>query len=165
MQVFREILEEANMPGINKVILIGRLGAKPEYKEFDNGGTKARLSLATSEVWKDKNTGEKKEKSQWHRVVLLNKLADIANQYLNKGSQVYIEGKLENREYQDKQGFTRRVTEVVVNSFGGSMQMLDSKGQPTQNTDPQRETPPIEPKPQQPAMAGTKDEFEDDIPF
>jgi len=153
------------MSGINKVILIGRLGAKPEYKEFDNGGSKARFSLATSEKWNDSNTGEKKERTEWHRVVLWNKLADIGNQYLSKGSQVYIEGKLENREYQDKQGVTRRVTEVVVPSFGGSMQMLDSKGQPTQNTDPQREAPPIETKPQQPAMAGTKDEFEDDIPF
>jgi len=154
------------MPGINKVILIGNLGAKPEYKQFDNGGSKARLSLATSEVWKDKNTGERKEKSQWHRVILLNKLADVANQYLNKGSKVYIEGKLENREYEDKQGFTRRVTEVVVNSFGGSLQMLDSKGQPTQNTDPQREVPPIENTPEpEPVMAETKDEFEDEIPF
>tara|TARA_R100000963_G_scaffold29150_1_gene20280 strand:+ start:746 stop:1210 length:465 start_codon:yes stop_codon:yes gene_type:complete len=154
------------MPGINKVILIGRLGAKPEYKQFDNGGSKARFNLATSEKWNDKNTGEKKERTEWHRVILWNKLADIGNQYLSKGSQVYIEGKLENEEYQDKQGITRRVTQVVVNSFGGSMQMLDSKRQPTQNTDPQREAPPIETKPQQPAIATSgDDEFEDEIPF
>ena len=154
------------MPGINKVILIGRLGDKPEYKQFDNGGSKARFSLATSEKWNDSNTGEKKERTEWHRVVLWNKLADIGNQYLSKGSQVYIEGKLENQEYQDKQGVTRRVTQVVVNSFGGSMQMLDSKRQPTQNTDPQREAPPIETKPQQPAIATSgDDEFEDEIPF
>ena len=153
------------MSGINKVILVGRLGSKPEYKQFDNGGTKAKLSLATSETWRDKATGQKKAKTQWHRVILWNKVADIANQYLDTGSQVYIEGKLENSEYQDQQGQTKKITEVVVNGFGGKLEMLDSKGQPTQNTGSQDVAPPIEPKPQQqPAMAGGG-EPNDDIPF
>ena len=155
------------MSGVNKVILIGRLGSKPEYKQFPNGGTKAKLSLATSETWRDKKTGEKKAKTQWHRVILWNKVADIAEQYLDTGSQVYIEGKLENAEYQDQQGQTKKITEVVVNGFGGSMQMLDSKSQPA-GGQPANLPPPIvthpEPKPQ-PVKAVAMEEFDDDIPF
>ncbi len=115
------------MAGINKVILVGRLGQDIELKYTSSNDAVANLSLATSENWTDRQ-GQRQEKTEWHRVVLFGKLAEIANQYLSKGSQVYIEGKLQTRKYQDKQGMERYTTEVVVSGYGGSMQMLDSKG-------------------------------------
>ncbi|MEX0446554.1 single-stranded DNA-binding protein [Xenorhabdus sp. SGI246] len=110
--------------GINKVILIGKLGADPEVKYMPNGGAVANITLATSESWRDKQTGETKEKTEWHRVVLFGKLAEIAGEYLRKGSQIYIEGALQTRKWQDQQsGVDRYTTEIVVN-VGGTMQML-----------------------------------------
>lgn len=106
---------------VNKVIIIGRLGQNPELKAFQNGGKIANLSVATSERWTDKQTGEQKEQTEWHRVVLRDNLANIAGQYLQKGSQVYIEGKLKTRQWDDN-GVTRYVTEVI----GLTMQMLGS---------------------------------------
>jgi len=115
------------MAGINKVILIGNLGAKPEVKFASNGNAIANLSIATSESWTDKNTGEKQEKTEWHRVSLFGKLAEIAGKYLDKGSKVYIEGKLQTRKWQDKEGKDRYTTEVVVSGFNGVLQMLDRR--------------------------------------
>jgi len=139
------------MAGINKVILIGNLGAKPEVKFASNGNAIANLSIATSESWTDKNTGEKQEKTEWHRVSIFGKLAEIAGKYLDKGSKVYIEGKLQTRKWQDKSGKDRYTTEVVVSGFNGVLQMLDSRedtgGAPT-------------PQPTPPST-----DFEDEIPF
>jgi single-strand DNA-binding protein len=111
------------MAGINKVILIGNLGADPESKQLNNGMV-ANVSLATSEQWTDKQ-GAKQERTEWHRVVLFNRLAEIAGEYLKKGSKVYIEGKLQTRKWQDQNGQDRYSTEIV----GSQMQMLDSKSQ------------------------------------
>ncbi|CAL4325560.1 Single-stranded DNA-binding protein [Buchnera aphidicola (Neophyllaphis podocarpi)] len=112
--------------GINKVILIGNLGQDPEIRYMPNGGAVANMTLATSENWKDKNTGESKERTEWHRVVLFGKLAEIAGDYLRKGSQVYIEGTLQTRKWQDQNGQDRYTTEVVVN-INGTMQMLGNR--------------------------------------
>lgn len=112
--------------GINKVILIGNLGQDPEVRYMPNGTAVSNITLATSDVWKDKNTGENKEKTEWHRVVLFGKLAEIAGEYLRKGSQVYIEGSLQTRKWQDKNNLDRYTTEIVVN-IGGTMQMLGNR--------------------------------------
>ncbi len=112
------------MRGINKVILVGTLGADPDVKYAANGNAITNLSVATSEEWTDKNTGQKQQKTEWHRVVLFGKLAEIAGQYLNKGSQVYLEGKLQTRKWQDQNGQDRYTTEVVLSGFDGTMQML-----------------------------------------
>lgn len=112
--------------GINKVILIGYLGQNPEVRYMQNGGAVTNVTLATSENWKDKNTGEVKEKTEWHRIVFFNKLAEIAGEYLKKGSQVYIEGSLQTRKWQDQNGIDRYITEIIV-SVGGTMQMLGSR--------------------------------------
>lgn len=112
--------------GINKVILIGNLGQDPEVRYMPNGGAVANLTLATSESWRDKQTGEMKERTEWHRVVIFGKLAEIAAEYLKKGSQVYIEGALQTRKWQDQSGQDRYTTEVVVN-IGGVMQMLGGR--------------------------------------
>ncbi len=112
--------------GINKVILIGNLGQKPEIRYTTNGNTVVNLSIATSSTWKDKNTGENKKKTEWHKVVLFGKLAEIAAEYLNKGSQVYIEGSLQTRKWQDKKGYERYTTEIIV-SINGTMQILGKK--------------------------------------
>lgn len=108
---------------INKVILIGNLGNEPEVKTFTNGDKITTVSIATSERWTDKNTGEKKEQTEWHRVVFSNRLADVAEQYLHKGSKVYIEGKIKTRKWQDQNGQERYSTEIRADN----MQMLDSR--------------------------------------
>lgn len=113
--------------GVNKVILIGHLGQDPEIRYIPNGGAVANLTLATSESWRDKQSGEMREKTEWHRVVIFGKLAEVAGEYLKKGSQVYIEGQLQTRKWQDQSGQDRYTTEVVVN-IGGSMQMLGGNG-------------------------------------
>ncbi len=110
--------------GINKVILIGNLGAAPEVRYMPSGGAATTLSVATSETWKDKQTGEKQERTEWHRVVMFNKLAEIARDYLKKGSKVYVEGSLRTRKWQDKNGQERYTTEIMANDI----QMLDAKG-------------------------------------
>ena len=127
------------MAGINKVILVGNLGAKPEVKYASNGNAISNLSVATSESWTDKSTGQKQEKTEWHRVSLFGKIAEIAGQYLDKGSKIYIEGKLQTRKWQDKNGQDRYTTEVVVSGFNGTLQMLDRRDSinseaPTQST-------------------------------
>lgn len=110
--------------GVNKVILIGNLGKDPEVKYFPSGGAVCNVTLATSESWKDKQTGEQKEKTEWHNVVFNNKLAEIAGEYLKKGAQVYVEGRLRTRKWQDKNGQDRYTTEISADN----MQMLGGKG-------------------------------------
>jgi len=114
---------------LNKVLLIGRLGADPEIKQMVNGKSVARLSLATSNTWKDKNTGEKKEKTEWHRVVIFNEgLVNIVQQYVKKGSQVYIEGQLSTRKWKDEQsGVDKYSTEVVIQGYNSSLTMLGGR--------------------------------------
>jgi len=113
--------------GINKVILIGNLGQDPETRYMPNGNAVANVSIATSDSWKDKNTGEPQERTEWHRVVFFGKLAEIVGQYLKKGSKVYVEGRLQTRKWQGQDGQDRYSTEVVVDQRG-TMQMLDSRG-------------------------------------
>lgn len=114
---------------INKVILVGNLGMDPEVRTFDNGNRVANLRIATSETWKDKNTGERRERTEWHQVAIFNSgLVTVAESYLKKGSKVYIEGKLETRKWQDQEGKDRYSTEVVLRPYNGELQMLDGKG-------------------------------------
>ena len=110
--------------GINKVIIVGNLGQDPEVRFMPNGGAVANFTVATSETWKDKQTGEQKEKTEWHRIVMYNRLAEIAGEYLKKGSKVYLEGRLQTRKWQNQQGVDQYTTEIIC----GDMQMLDSRG-------------------------------------
>jgi len=146
--------------GINKVILVGNVGNAPEVRQTTEGNPIATLSLATSEAWKDKQTGEKQEKTEWHRVVFFRQLADIVGKYVRKGSKLYIEGSLRTRKWQDQQGIERYTTEIVANE----MQMLDNRhdegmlenhatASATQGPMPTNNQPPV---PQN---------FDDDIPF
>jgi len=156
--------------GVNKVILIGNLGKDPEVKYMPSGDAVANITMATSESWNDKSTGEKKEKTEWHRVVFFGKLAEIVGQYCKKGSKLYVEGQLKTRKWQGQDGKDNYTTEVVVQGFNGTMQMLDSRGQggggyaPAQQSAPQQR----QAAPQQqaaPAAATVDDSFDDDIPF
>ena len=144
--------------GINKVILVGNLGQDPEVKYMQNGGAVANISVATADTWKDKNSGQKKERTEWHRVVFFNKLAEIVGEYLRKGSQVYVEGRLQTRKWQDKSGQDRYTTEIVAND----MQMLggNQNGGTSQQAAPQSQSTGQQPPPQ-----GGPNDFDDDIPF
>ena len=155
------------MAGINKVILVGNLGAKPEIKYASNGNAISNLSVATSESWTDKSTWQKQERTEWHRVSLFGKVAEIAGQYLDKGSKVYVEGKLQTRKWQDQNGQDRYTTEVVISGYSGTLQMLDRRDDMNSNTASQQSQPQAQ-NSNQPAPAITpvaSDEFEDDIPF
>ena len=126
------------MPGINKVIVLGNLGKDPESKTFANGGKVCNFSVATSESWKDKQTGERKEKTEWHNIAVYNEgLATVCEKYLRKGSKVYLEGKLQTRKWQDQSGNDRYSTDVVLQGFDAKMEMLDGKqdGTSHQNSD------------------------------
>lgn len=172
--------------GINKVILVGNLGNDPEIRYMPNGGAVANITIATSESWRDKATGEQREKTEWHRVVLFGKLAEVAGEYLRKGSQVYVEGQLQTRKWQDQSGQDRYSTEVVVQGFNGVMQMLGGRaqggapamggqqqqqggwGQPQQPAQQQYNTPQQQQQaPQQPQQQYNEPpmDFDDDIPF
>lgn len=150
--------------GVNKVILIGHLGNDPEIRYMPAGGAVANLTLATSESWRDKQSGEMREKTEWHRVVIFGKLAEVAGEYLKKGSQVYIEGSLQTRKWQDQSGQDRYTTEVVVN-IGGSMQMLGGNGGNNQagSQQPARQTQ--QPQQQAPQNEPLMDFDDDMIPF
>ncbi|HEM7174600.1 single-stranded DNA-binding protein [Providencia stuartii] len=156
--------------GVNKVILIGHLGQDPEIRYMPSGGAVANLTLATSESWRDKQTGEMREKTEWHRVVIFGKLAEVAGEYLKKGSQVYIEGSLQTRKWQDQSGQDRYTTEVVVN-IGGTMQMLGGSGGSNQaGGQKQQQQSQLwgqnELKPQRADWAKEPPiDFDDDIPF
>lgn len=150
--------------GVNKCILIGHLGQDPEIRYMPSGGAVAQFTLATSESWRDKQTGEMKEKTEWHRVCIFGKLAEIAGEYLRKGSQVYIEGSLQTRKWQDQNGQDRYTTEVVVN-VGGSMQMLGGNGG-NQAGSQQPARQPQQSQQRQPAQQNEPPmDFDDDIPF
>ena len=114
--------------GINKVILVGNVGQDPEVRYMPNGGAVANVTLATSESWMDKNSGQRQEKTEWHRIVFFGKLADVVSQYVKKGSKLYVEGKLQTRKWQDQSGNDKYTTEIVVDGFNGQMQMLDGRG-------------------------------------
>lgn len=155
------------MKGINKVILIGNLGQDPEIRYTSGGMAIATLSLATSESWRDKQTGEQKERTEWHRVVLVGKLAEVAGQYLKKGSQVYVEGKLQTRKWQDQTGQDRYTTEVQVDSFTGVLQMLGGKPQQGSSQKAQSQPPA---RPAATPSAGQQSneppfDYDDDLPF
>jgi len=145
--------------GINKVILIGNIGKDPEVKYMPNGNAVANITVATSESWKDKNTGEQVDKTEWHRVVFFRRLAEIVGEYLHKGSKVYIEGKLQTRKWQNKDGVDMYTTEIVAHE----MQMLDSKNQGALNQ--QASTAAQQGRPAQSAPAPVDADFDDDIPF
>ncbi|UPR28327.1 single-stranded DNA-binding protein [Vibrio crassostreae] len=175
--------------GVNKVILVGNLGNDPEIRYMPNGGAVANITIATSESWRDKATGEQREKTEWHRVALFGKLAEVAGEYLRKGSQVYIEGQLQTRKWQDQSGQDRYTTEVVVQGFNGVMQMLGGRaqggmgnnqqqggwGQPQQPQQQQQQySAPAQQQPKAPQQAPQQAQpqyneppmdFDDDIPF
>ncbi|EHH0750814.1 TPA: single-stranded DNA-binding protein [Vibrio vulnificus] len=175
--------------GINKVILVGNLGNDPEIRYMPSGGAVANITVATSETWRDKATGEPREKTEWHRVTLYGKLAEVAGEYLRKGSQVYIEGQLQTRKWQDQNGQDRYSTEVVVQGYNGIMQMLGGRqqqgGAPAMGSAPQQQQggwgqpqqPAAQPSYQKQAPAQQQPmqsqpqyneppmDFDDDIPF
>jgi single-strand DNA-binding protein len=157
--------------GVNKVILVGNLGADPETRAMPSGSTVANLRIATSESWRDKTSGEQQERTEWHRVALFGRLAEIASEYLRKGSQVYIEGSLRTRKWQDKQGNERYSTEIVANDLqmlggrgaggggggGGAAPSGAGRGAPPADSYPEYSGPS--------GPSGEKDDFDDDIPF
>ncbi len=162
--------------GINKVILIGNCGQDPETKYTASGAAITNLSVATSDSWKDKQTGQMQDRTEWHRVVFFNRLAEIAGEYLRKGSKVYIEGRLQTRKWQDQNGQDRYSTEIVANE----MQMLDSRGDnmgsgggdynqaPSRPAPPRNQAPGNQAPSSQPAAHAPPpemDSFDDDIPF
>jgi single-strand DNA-binding protein len=149
------------MAGVNKVILVGNLGQDPEVKALRDGGKVVNLSVATSESWRDKNSGERKERTEWHRVVIWSEgLAKVAEQYLRKGSKVYLEGQLQTRKWQDQSGHDRYSTEVVLQGFGASLVMLDGKP-PEEGGQSPRASSGGKPAQSRPANSPV----DDDIPF
>ena len=152
------------MNGINKVILVGRLGRKPELKDTTTGSTLANLALATKKTWNDK-AGVKQERTEWNQVTIFGKLAEIVGQYCDKGTKLYLEGELETQKWQDKQGNDRFTTKIIVSSYDGEIQMLDSKNTQEQAVpvpQPAR-TPHV---PEHPPLGDVgRDEPNDDIPF
>ena len=148
---------------LNKVLLIGRLGADPEIKQMVNGKSVARLSLATSQSWKDKNTGEKKEKTEWHRIVVFNEgLVNVVKQYLKKGAQVYVEGQLSTRKWKDEQsGQDKYTTEILIQGFNSSFKILSSKSKQIENST--EATPEKSSLPSDESVSSN--DLDDDIPF
>lgn len=157
--------------GINKVILVGNVGVDPDVRHMPNGNAVTTLSIATSETWKDKQTGDKQERTEWHRVVCFNRLGEIAGEYIRKGSKIYIEGSLRTRKWQDPQGQDRFTTEIIASD----LQMLDSKGssggyddmqsmpQGQQQSNSRKPSPAPQQAPQ--SAQDAFDELDDDIPF
>ncbi len=145
--------------GVNKVILVGNLGQDPDVRYAPSGSAITNISVATAESWKDKNTGEKQEKTEWHRVVFFNRLAEIAGEYLRKGSQVYIEGRIQTRKWEDKDGNDRYTTEIVANE----MQMLG--GRDGGGVDYSQASSNSAPAPAKKQAEPVADDFDDDIPF
>jgi len=165
-------MEQIVARGINKVILIGNVGGDPEVRYMPNGNAVTTISIATSETWKDKQTGEKQDRTEWHRVVFFNRLAEITGEYAKKGTKMFIEGSLRTRKWQDQQGQDRYTTEIV----GNEMQLLDSRGGMSQDDMPQTSAAPsrqasARPQQAQPMQATAENPHEgfelldDDIPF
>lgn len=144
--------------GINKVIVVGNLGADPETRYMPSGNAVTNVSVATSESWKDKTTGENQERTEWHRITFYNRLAEIAGEYLKKGSKIYIEGKLRTRKWEDKSGNERYTTEIIADQ----MQMLDSRGGAGGGSSSFEKPTATAAKKTAPALA---EDFDDDIPF
>jgi single-strand DNA-binding protein len=155
------------MASVNKVILVGNLGADPESRYMPNGDAVVNIRLATTESWKDKNSGEKKELTEWHRVVFYRKLAEIAGQYLKKGSQVYIEGRIRTRKWQDKDGQDRYTTEIEANEMQmlGRREGMGDSGPRDSNFSGGSGRPAARPAAQQSPASGGFNDVEDDIPF
>lgn len=151
--------------GINKVILIGNVGGDPEVRYLPSGSAVTSLTIATSEAWKDKQSGDNQERTEWHRVVFFSRLAEIAGEYLHKGSKVYVEGSLRTRKWQDKNGVDRYTTEIVANE----MQMLDSKGSGGGDAEHRTASRPAQTGTQQnhspQSSFESSPQFDDDIPF
>ena len=148
--------------GVNKVILIGNLGNDPDIRYTASGAAVANISLATAETWRDKDSGEQQERTEWHRVVFFGRLAEIVGEYLKKGSQIYVEGRLQTRKWQDKEGNDRYSTEIVANE----MQMLGSRsgaGGSSSNYEPS--SAKNESAPEKSSSKNMDEEFDDDIPF
>jgi len=144
--------------GINKVILVGNLGQEPETRYMPSGSAVTNISVATSESWKDKESGDQVDRTEWHRVAFFNRLAEIAGEYLHKGSQVYIEGRLRTRKWQDREGHDRYTTEIIADQ----MQMLGSRGGASQSSfQKSSESPAAQPT----GAPQPEPEFDDDIPF
>ena len=153
---------------LNKVMLIGNLGQDPEIRTMQNGGRVCNLSIATSDTWKDKNTGERREKTEWHRVVIYNDgLVGVCENYLRKGSKVFIEGALETRKWTDQNGQDKYTTEVVLKAYNGTLTMLDGRNDNQSGGGYQQNNRPMAANggQQQQASAPVHDDFEDDIPF
>lgn len=164
--------------GVNKVILVGNLGGDPDVRYMPNGNAVTSVTLATTDTWKDKQTGQQQERTEWHRVVFFGRLAEVVGEYLRKGSQIYVEGALRTRKWQDQSGNDRYTTEVVVD-MTGQMQMLGgsgnaNQGQRQQPAQPQQQQPRRQPDPAQapgaqaqprPQSSPNFDDFDDDIPF
>jgi single-strand DNA-binding protein len=147
---------------VNKVILIGNLGRDPEVRSFQNGGKVVNLRIATSETWRDRTTGERRDKTEWHSVAIFSEpVARIAEQHLRKGSKVCVEGQLETRKWQDQSGQDRYTTEIVLRPYRGELTLLDGRG----NGAAQAEDPGNTPTPAVPASAGSGSEIDDHIPF
>jgi len=157
---------------VNKVILVGRLGKDPETRYMTNGEAVANVTLATSENWKDKS-GEKQEKTEWHNLVFYRRLAEIAGEYLKKGSQIYVEGRIQTRKYTTKEGQERYMTEIIVNEMqmlggkstgGGSFEVMDQSA-PAERSAPARSAAPARQAPAPASSGSSFDNFDDDIPF
>jgi len=147
--------------GVNKVILIGNLGKDPEVRHMPSGGSVANVTIATTEGWKDKQTGEQQEKTEWHRVVFFGRLSEIVGEYLKKGSKVYIEGRLQTKKWQDNNGNDRYTTEIVAND----LQMLDSRGGGSTDFNKPDNNAGASAAPAQSKSAPPVEQFDDDIPF
>lgn len=150
--------------GVNKVILIGNLGADPEVRYMPSGGAVVNVNIATTDSWRDKNTGDRQERTEWHRVVFFNKLAEIAGEYLRKGAQVYVEGSLRTRKWQGQDGQDRYTTEVVVSD----LQMLGGRGSGSSSGQMNQQPPPDHPQASQQTQSAPQEapvDFDDDIPF
>lgn len=153
------------MAGVNKVILVGHLGDDPEVRSMNNGGEVVNLRVATSETWKDASTGERKERTEWHRCVIFNEnLGKVAKSYLRKGSKVYLEGQLQTRKWQDQSGADKYSTEVVLQRFRGELVLLDSKGDREQPSGSDDMTRAYSREELQRAAAGDFDD-DGDVPF
>lgn len=147
------------MAGMNKVILIGRLGKDPESKSFANGGSVVQFSMATSETWRDKQSGERKERTEWHNIVIRNEnVAKVAAQFLRKGDEVAIEGSIQSRKYQDASGLDRYVTEIVVGQFNGSLTLLGNGAADRKPADDHAAT-------KRSQLGAFDDDLNDDVPF
>ncbi|MCX8614327.1 single-stranded DNA-binding protein [Gilliamella sp. B3766] len=147
--------------GINKVILVGNLGQDPEIRYMSNGSAVANFTVATSELWKDRQTGEQKDRTEWHRVIVFGKLAEIVGKYVKKGTQVYLEGQLQTRKWQDQSGNDRYITEVVINPIGGTLQILGPRINDIRQEQLQQQNNIDAPQSQnEPPI-----DFNDDIPF